>query len=211
MAEDRLTGAATATTVSFGEDGGSGGNEATVPPHWGHVLLRLAATIVAFGIVYFVWRLAIDHIAYDKDALRAAVKDPVEGLTIFAVFFVAAAGIERLLEPLAALVTAFGGSREAKVEAAEDAVKKQVAAFWALVSSLMKVLFWAFATSIGIVASASLELYLLRQVGIASPPRELDVLATGLIIGAGTKPLHDLTKLIEKKKETAAAAAPSLS
>jgi hypothetical protein len=153
---------------------------------WSRFVLRLVVTAIAFGAVWYVWRRAVDGIDYDASAFVARVKDPVEGLTIFAVFFVAAAGIERFLEPVASIITAVAGTS---------------------VSDLTKTLFWGFATCIGIVASASLELYLLRQVGIASPPRELDVLATGLIIGAGTKPLHDLTKLIEKKKETAAATA----
>ncbi len=51
-----------------------------------------------------------------------------------------------------------------------------------------------------------LKLYFLTQVGIASPPRTFEILATGLIIGAGTKPLHDLAALIEKKKESVEAA-----
>ena len=51
------------------------------------------------------------------------------------------------------------------------------------------------------VASASLKLYLLTQVGIATPPLELETHATGSIIGAGTKPRHDRVTLIEKKKE----------
>jgi hypothetical protein len=63
------------------------------------------------------------------------------------------------------------------------------------------VVFWAIATAIGILASASLKLYLLSRIGLAAPPRALEILATGLIIGAGTKPLHDLVSLIEAKKE----------
>jgi hypothetical protein len=35
-------------------------------------------------------------------------------------------------------------------------------------------------------------------VGISNGPRIVEILATGLIIGSGTKPLHDLITLISK-------------
>jgi hypothetical protein len=64
-------------------------------------------------------------------------------------------------------------------------------------------LLWAVASSIGIVAAAILKLYLLTTVGVAAPGRVLDVIATGLFIGAGTKPLHDLITLVASRKKTA--------
>ena len=70
-----------------------------------------------------------------------------------------------------------------------------------------KIIFWAIASAVGVLASASLKLYLLRTVGIATPNRPLEVLATGLIIGSGTQPLHDLVGLISAKADTSKAAA----
>jgi hypothetical protein len=58
------------------------------------------------------------------------------------------------------------------------------------------VLFWATATIIAMLGSAALRLYFLQSVSISSTSRGLEILATGLIIGAGTKPLHDLTAAI---------------
>ena len=158
---------------------------------------------------------------------------PAEGLTIFAVFFVAAMGLERLLEPFALLVGK--NTRAALVDAVSDAqnkvdeahalaitgeVRMLVDAKSAAASALQQaadakavheksqanrtVLFWAVASSTGIAVAAFLRLYLLTTVGVAQPGRELDVIATGLIIGAGTKPLHDLVQLINAKKEAAA-------
>ena len=199
-------------------------------------------TVLAFAGVALAWIYAVHRIQDPGFNRSAAAPSPLEGLTIFAVFFVAAAGIERLLEPLASLVSAdtkaeyeqamnaaadkwdaYAEAVKAHKEAADD---KKVAlqgtadeAFEGLkeamgaaaakksaVSSLtrvVKVVFWAVASIIGILVAASFKLYLLRRVGIASPPRALEILATGLIIGAGTKPLHDLVILIEKKKEQA--------
>jgi len=68
--------------------------------------------------------------------------------------------------------------------------------------------FWAGASILAFLVSATLGLYLLQAVAVAvdNPPGWLnafDVLVTGLVIGAGTKPLHDLIARIEKSKENA--------
>lgn len=158
---------------------------------------------------------------------------PAEGLTIFAVFFVAAMGLERLLEPFALL---FGtNTRAALTDAVSDAQNKvdeahalavsgqRAAALGTATAAAESALqraadakaahekakanravgFWALASSAGIAVAAVLKLYLLTTVGVARPGRILDVIATGLIIGAGTKPLHDLVTLISAKKEAA--------
>ena len=46
------------------------------------------------------------------------------------------------------------------------------------------------------VLRLALHLYFLRTVGIQQNNRFLEILATGLIIGGGTKPLHDLVTMI---------------
>jgi hypothetical protein len=151
---------------------------------------------------------------------------PVEGLTIFAVFFVAASALERLLEPLASLV---GNRPRQEASAQRDAAQKKVDLAGAVAGDLhlraeaetavqqaaaaqaasevatanRKVLFWALASILGIAAAASMKLYLLTTTGIAAPSRWMEVLATGLIVGAGTKPLHDLVELISAKKDLA--------
>lgn len=201
--------------------------------------------VLALVVVVVVWRLAVENIADGGFSRSAAPAKPVEGLTIFAVFFVAASGLERLLEPFsvlwgkskdsaqAALKEAVSAAADYKAavkawseadtagkpaaktaaDAASDAVDAKLAdaakeqANASRVSGRAAVGVWAMATVLGILASASLKLYLLKQVGIADPPRDLEILATGVIIGSGTKPLHDLVQLIEKKKETAATAA----
>lgn len=208
-----------------------------------------------------------------SDLLEEAADKPVEGLTIFAVFFVAALGIERLLEPISRAIVA--PAKEAKqveakaaartwrhaldqvaisqerwalavraadhstVDAANDptnnalgtaadnaaskandaAIKvdtatatanakadpaAQAAAQEETASFGGAVLLWTLATIISMFAAAKLNLYFLHTVGISSGAVWIEVLATGLIIGAGTKPLHDVVELISKKKDAAA-------
>lgn len=67
-----------------------------------------------------------------------------------------------------------------------------------------RLLFWGLATVVGLFASAALKLYFLRALGVPDSPRWAEILVTGLVIGAGTKPLHDLISRIEKSKENAA-------
>jgi len=214
---------------------------AATSKNWIDYLLPFMAVLGVVG----VWLIVFRNIADSDYKQGAAPAAPAEGLTIFAVFFVAAAGLERLLEPFSILwdrskdtaqaalketvaavsdyktkVKVWSEATETAKAAAKgeadtaaqevdtkltNAAKKQAAA--AAVSGRKAVVVWALATALGILASASLKLYLLKQVGIASPPRQLEILATGLIIGAGTKPLHDLVKLIEKAKEKSAATA----
>lgn len=154
---------------------------------------------------------------------------PPDGLTIFAGLYVAAQAIERLIEPLSKVVLR---KEPAEGEAADkkDAARKAVlgalqsdadpteAAMAAIQEKLnlaakadaavkriyrfRVVVFWLLASVVGVFASAVMKLYLLNRVGIANPSRVWEVLATGLILGAGTKPLHDLIELISAKKST---------
>jgi hypothetical protein len=42
---------------------------------------------------------------------------------------------------------------------------------------------------------------LLKTIGASIKWEALDVFVTGLVIGSGTKPLHDLITLVQEKKE----------
>jgi len=44
-------------------------------------------------------------------------------------------------------------------------------------------------------------LELLKSVGVASAPVWLEILVTGLAVGGGTKPLHDLIKQLQAKNK----------
>lgn len=190
---------------------------------------RFGIGVLAVAVVA-IFALIINKFITDPNyASSVSVPQPVEGLTIFAVFFVAALAIERLLEPLANALniqkrkedeataavaeaksaatnaTAADTADAAKNVAADvqqkavEATKKiEAASDWTFYRTTA---FWAFATIVAIWASAALHLYFLRAVGIANANHGLEVLATGLIIGAGTKPLHDFITLISTKKD----------
>jgi hypothetical protein len=61
---------------------------------------------------------------------------------------------------------------------------------------------WAAATTLGMFASAQTGIYLLAMlVTKSTAPQAVDILATGLVIGGGTKPLHDLITRVQAAKE----------
>jgi hypothetical protein len=80
------------------------------------------------------------------------------------------------------------------------------------------VAYWALATSVGLLLSATLGLYLMHVVGLqgdglaadgtwsgtmnaAGVRHSLDILVTGLAVGGGTKPLHDLISNLQAAKD----------
>src|SRR6476646_9952861 len=168
---------------------------------------------VAFGTLVFSWMTKDDLFA------RQPLSPPVAGLTIFALFFTSALALERLLEPVAGLLgidkteqnakkaesdakekahnLAPGQQHELADKLTEAAAQTQNVADWRFVRTTT---FWALATVLAVAASAAFHLYFLRTIGVSVQYRWADILATGLIIGGGTKPLHDLVTLITAAK-----------
>lgn len=65
---------------------------------------------------------------------------------------------------------------------------------------------WGVAVGLSFVLSAKLNVLLLGAIaakGSAQPSPWADLLVTGLVVGAGTKPLHDLVSKLEKSKNKA--------
>lgn len=60
---------------------------------------------------------------------------------------------------------------------------------------------WMIATVIALLLCGWLGLRLLHAIGLTEAPVFIDLLVTGLAIGGGTKPLHDLISNIQKTKE----------
>jgi hypothetical protein len=164
----------------------------------------------------------------------------VDGIGFFAVFYLAAQAIERLVEPLTALNLPEFGSKNKRVEeinlaknlqeaarlaaspldqknekgagkSADDAAQKaanQAAENAANINRIKNntgVLVWGVATFVAMLVSGALGLYLLKAVGVdvAENYRWMDVIITGLAIGAGTKPLHDLISNMKNKTTSA--------
>ena len=136
------------------------------------------------------------------------------GISLFALLYIVAQALERLLEPLSSLdwaTPAAEKKRDLSVASALanpiDNLLKAAATAQAVVESVRKnkaVLFWGLATLAGMFMSALSGIYLLDIViETPTPPQPLDILVTGLVVGGGTKPLHDLITRIEKAKDNA--------
>jgi hypothetical protein len=133
-------------------------------------------------------------------------------LSVFAALFVASAAIERLLEPFSKF---FGKVEDMKAKrdtavasmqdtgGAQEAASSQAALNQARANRTVMV--WGLATAISMVLSAAGGFHLLYSIAAAgsTPNLALDILLTGLVIGGGTKPLHDVVSRVQKAKEKA--------
>jgi hypothetical protein len=181
--------------------------------------LSVTAGAVTIGVVVVLagWAASI---WFNRAADPQALKIPA-GVSVFALFYVVTQGLERLLEPFARLWDATKeptGERDAaSVEAELEIAAKRQATVDERRANRTVVL-WAVASVLGMALSAVLGLYLLHAVGLqddlvgldgrvagslgsaAGVRHALDLLVTGLAIGGGTKPLHDLIQNIQEAK-----------
>jgi hypothetical protein len=151
----------------------------------------------------------------------------VAGVSVFAGIYAAAQALERLLEPLShwflstegeeSTYSSAGSEADAAVAAwmakpsdeTKAAAETEMAAMAAAKAKIDEkkddraAAFWAIATVSGMLVSGFLHLYLLKLIGV-STTHGWDVFATGLVIGSGTKPLHDLITKISSKSEDSA-------
>jgi hypothetical protein len=113
---------------------------------------------------------------------------PTSDFKLFAGFYVVSQALERLLEVFSRVVVPGNGATDKGDRALIVGGISVVAAA---------------------IASKALGLYFLAAVGVNDPHRGVDAFVTALLVGGGTKALHDLITRIEKGKERAAAAAVS--
>ncbi len=62
------------------------------------------------------------------------------------------------------------------------------------------VLMWALASGLAMIVCGAFGILMLRTIGFTSAPAWADLTVTGLAVGSGTKPLHDLISNIQKSK-----------
>jgi hypothetical protein len=138
---------------------------------------------------------------------------PGAGFSVFAPLYILAQSIERLLEPFA---TYMGSAKaDGKVRRKPDAKKKVyealvagdagAAATWQRIVDRIRrntaVITWATASFIGMAVCGALGILFLEAIGFEGTPGAVDVVISGLAVGSGTKPLHDLISSIQKAKE----------
>lgn len=118
-----------------------------------------------------------------------------DGIGLFALFFIMAQALERLLEPLTQM---FPEKPDEEALQKDPAKRKELA----IMERERALVLWAVASFLAMLSSAYLGVFMLRTIGATAVPLWLDVTITGLAIGAGTKPLHDLIKKIETTKQS---------
>jgi hypothetical protein len=132
------------------------------------------------------------------------------------------AGLERFLEPLSQVLLPSDPAKQAAassksqaqtmganpaanaaaVEAkASEAANKQAEAD--RLRERRTIIFWAIASICGLGISGGFGFFLLQSVSITPVNSFLDLAITGLTIGAGTKPLHDLITSMQTKASSA--------
>lgn len=140
---------------------------------------------------------------------------------VFAIFYVVAQVIERVVELLKNVSGVYDDTR-ANIETAERRAEDQkktieraleagedMEGHYKELNELLKAKnkmdnkmvldFFIYTSVLGILMSWLLQLRFLTL--LASPVNPtLDIIITGLVVGSGTKPLHDLIKYIEKAK-----------
>lgn len=145
----------------------------------------------------------------------------VQGVTIFAVVYFITQLIERIVELISGFHPLFKDTRKieklraevdqknsqikenfknclnADVEDAKTTLEELMEKRDCLESS-RKSRLWAVASGIGIIFSY-IFIGLFALVGITTIPHWVDVLISGIILGGGSKPLHDLISNMEKK------------
>ncbi len=134
------------------------------------------------------------------------------GISVFAVLFVLALAIERIIQPFTPILGPNSAETKKRLEAAkaapDDKASKQadIASATADLNSdrdMTAIVTWGAASALGFILSSALNVTMLGSV-LASgqqPWHWVDLLITGLVIGAGTKPLNDLvTRLQDKDK-----------
>jgi hypothetical protein len=168
---------------------------------------HLRSTVIALGIaaVSFVvawWLHGNTSSAYRIDSQWGA----------FAGLFILALAIERALEPFSRKLgpdtTRLKTDRDRTLAGAQGDDMKDIAVEYQLrvemYRRLTSIVTWGMATGLAFLLCAQLNITLMQAVsasGSAAPPFWADLLVTGLVVGAGTKPLHDLVSNIEQGKK----------
>lgn len=174
----------------------------------------LGAVLAAFGTIavggYGAW-------AVWASGSAATIIQPPDTTAVFGTLLVFAAAVERVLEPFSRW---FPGRRtEAALEQSivalanrtnpthEDLVAvAQAKAQVERARSNRTVVSWGIATAVATVASSAGGFYVLHA--IAGPewkglPVWVDAIVTGVMVGSGTKPVHDIISRVQNAKEQA--------
>ncbi len=120
--------------------------------------------------------------------------------SLFAGFYAAAQIIERVMELIVPLFPITVLDRARRVDPRADArvdARADDAARVAQVKADRAKIALGVAAVMGVAASCGFGLFFLRTLGIEAPSNTIDALCTGVLIAAGTKPLHDFITTLQ--------------
>jgi hypothetical protein len=178
---------------------GDGGRQpADSPPArlpWRHIGIAYAVVVSGAFIGWGLWNW-----------INPSDYHPAAGVSIFALLYIFAQSIERILEPFSSYVgsATVDGKTVSKAAALRALAADPSPAKKAVADQARRargIVLWGVASALGMVASGAFGVFLLRAAGATSVRPFFDILVTGLAIGSGTKPLHDLISNIQKSKE----------
>ncbi|WP_238009776.1 hypothetical protein KZZ52_08900 [Dactylosporangium sp. AC04546] len=198
-----------AVAVAGGEVPAPGGEAAAVPPQQASIgaLISAFLLVAAGGAVSWAF--------YHYKINAAAIRLP-DATTIFAALFAFATAVERVLEPFARFMPGRHARGELEKAVANMANKYHDATLDDLIQvahakSMVEkgrasrgLVSWGIATALATVASSAGGLYLLHAMagdGWNGIPVWVDAIVTGIVVGSGTKPLHDVISKVQKNKE----------
>jgi predicted ribosome-associated RNA-binding protein Tma20 len=147
-----------------------------------------------------------------------------EGFAPFAVIYIVAQAVERIVQPLTYLAgkpaekaKAKQALTEAKTELALKAAEPAATATTVntqqkkleVIQADRAILFWAIATCLALLVCGLLDLGLIQSIAHVTDGADevpdwfdrADVVLTGIAVGSGTKPLHDLIALVQNAKQ----------
>ncbi|MER7281287.1 hypothetical protein ABT369_43325 [Dactylosporangium sp. NPDC000244] len=173
----------------------------------------IGSLIVAFGLVAAggAGSWALYHFGVNADEIHLP-----DATALFGVLFAFATAVERVLEPFARFMPGQHAKGELEKAVANMANKYHDATLDDLVQvahakSMVDrgranrgLISWGIAVALATVASASGGLYLLHSIagdGWQGIPVWIDAIITGVVVGSGTKPLHDVISKVQKNKE----------
>ena len=200
---------AESTTVAVLKPAAAAGRSSLGAAQW--ALAAGVALVVAGGAYVLAYYVLL------PDCFRAAggctasdVYQVSSDVSLFAGFFVLALAVERFLSLFNRwFVPGAAANRDARDQADADGDVVALAERQGKVDrdrQVGSIIHWGVAAALSFLMAAQLNILLLTSIGgagSARPNAALDLLVTGLVIGAGTKPLHDLVARIEKSKEVA--------
>lgn len=181
-----------ATTAPTGGGDPPAGADTSLPDPTRVAKWALAGMLLVALAVALIWN-QVGH----AGAPFTPSENETANFALFAGFYAAAQVIERLLELVSPMLP-FWGVPDPPTPAGDAAKAQMATARAAQIKADRAAAAHGIAAVLGVAASCAFGLFFLRAVGF-EVSNTIDTFATGIIIAAGTKPLHDFISGLQNK------------